>query len=401
MNNAFEEAKPVIQTLQAHGYEAFFVGGAVRDSLLNRPIGDVDIATSARPEEVQAIFTKVIPIGIEHGTVMVRYDKQSYEVTTYRVEAEYNDYRHPDEVQFVKDIRDDLSRRDFTMNAIAMNIEGNLIDPFNGREAISLHTIKTVGNAHTRFSEDPLRMMRALRFVSQLGFHLSEETWHAIQQNASLLTHIAVERNAVELEKLVQGTFAHQAWNLLVDSKIGYYLPVFKNDPSMMQKCKELSWIPLDDLSEAIAVFHILYPTLSIDQWAKEWKLSNQQKRKAALLADMIHQYDKASMAWLVYQLHEENLAAFERIAHLLSLEGEEWKYENTMRIYTRLPIYSKQQLAISGLELKEWFHPTPPGPWMKRFLHRLEHAVVTEELPNDREAMKEKVLEWSQREES
>jgi tRNA nucleotidyltransferase (CCA-adding enzyme) len=176
MKQPFAKALYIIKQLKAHGHEAYFVGGAVRDFLLRRPIGDVDIATSALPEEVMRIFPKTIGVGVEHGTVMVLHEGTPYEVTTFRTEGKYEDYRRPESVTFVRSLHEDLKRRDFTMNAIAMNEHGQMIDPFAGQEAIKRKMIQTVGDAKARFSEDALRMMRALRFVSQLGFYLSEET---------------------------------------------------------------------------------------------------------------------------------------------------------------------------------------------------------------------------------
>lgn len=152
-----------------------------------------------------AIFPRTVPVGIAHGTVMVIERGVSYEVTTFRKEGRYEDYRRPKDVTFVRSLNEDLQRRDFTMNAIAMNEYGEIIDPFGGVEALKQRIIETVGDAAERFNEDALRMMRALRFVSQLGFSLSLKTKQAIIQYGHLLQHIAVERIAVEFEKLLLG----------------------------------------------------------------------------------------------------------------------------------------------------------------------------------------------------
>src|SRR5699024_3914466 len=147
-----------------------------------RPIGDIDIATSALPEQIQAIFPQVIPVGIEHGTVIVRYNHVSYEVTTFRLDGEYSDQRHPDSVQFIDRIDEDLERRDFTINALAMNKKGQIIDLFAGKKDLARKMIRTVGNGYDRFNEDPLRIIRAFRFSSQLGFSIEKETLKAIHQ---------------------------------------------------------------------------------------------------------------------------------------------------------------------------------------------------------------------------
>ena len=194
LTGKFKEALPLLETLTTAGYEAYFVGGSVRDVILNRPIADVDIATSAYPEEVKKLFSHTIDTGIQHGTVTVMMEKEGYEITTFRTESTYQDYRRPDEVTFVRSLKEDLKRRDFTMNAIAMDQFGILHDPYQGQAAIVAQIIEAVGIADERFSEDALRMMRALRFVSQLGFTLELATKNAIKNNRALLEHIAVER---------------------------------------------------------------------------------------------------------------------------------------------------------------------------------------------------------------
>ena len=180
MKEPFLTAVPVLERLEAAGFEAYFVGGSVRDFLLNKEINDVDIATSATPDEVKQIFSKTVDIGIEHGTVLVLYQNQGYEITTFRSEAEYENFRRPKEVAFIRSLSEDLQRRDFTMNAIAMDKGGDLIDPFQGKLAILNQVIQTVGNAENRFQEDALRMMRAVRFVSQLSFKIEEATLTAL-----------------------------------------------------------------------------------------------------------------------------------------------------------------------------------------------------------------------------
>ena len=195
----FDKAFRVMQQLESRGYEAYLVGGAVRDHLIGKQVGDLDIATSATPNQVMQVFDKVIPIGIEHGTVLVRFEEESFEITTFRTEGTYSDYRHPDSVNFVTDVTADLARRDYTVNAIAMNRNGELVDPFGGRDAIEKQELVTVGNAFDRFQEDPLRMMRGVRFVSQLGYNLDDDARKVIKEQRLWLTRIAIERVAIEM----------------------------------------------------------------------------------------------------------------------------------------------------------------------------------------------------------
>src|SRR5699024_5076540 len=190
----YQKAIPVLNKLEQAGFEAYFVGGSVRDILLDQPIHDVDIATSAFPEEIKQLFPKTIDIGIEHGTVLVLAEEEQYEITTFRTESTYQDYRRPDHVEFVRSLEEDLKRRDFTINAFALKEDGQIIDLFDGLADLENQILRAVGDPQERFHEDALRMMRGIRFVSQIGFTLEQETAAAIQANHSLLGKISVER---------------------------------------------------------------------------------------------------------------------------------------------------------------------------------------------------------------
>lgn len=191
----------ILRELRTHGYEAFAVGGCVRDVLLGREPGDWDITTSARPEQVKAVFGKTVDTGLQHGTVTVIRNRVGYEITTYRIDGEYEDGRHPKEVIFTADLREDLRRRDFTINAMAYSHETGLVDAFGGLEDLKAGRIRCVGNAVERFTEDALRMLRAVRFSAQLGFSIEEKTWEALQELAPNLAMVSKERILTELTK--------------------------------------------------------------------------------------------------------------------------------------------------------------------------------------------------------
>ncbi|MBQ8518791.1 MAG: CCA tRNA nucleotidyltransferase [Agathobacter sp.] len=197
------DVKNIIETLEANGYEAFAVGGCVRDTLLLRVPGDWDITTSAKPEEVKALFSHTIDTGIQHGTVTVMKNHVGYEVTTYRIDGEYEDARHPKEVIFTANLVEDLKRRDFTINAMAYNDRVGIVDEFQGIQDLEDKVIRCVGNPKERFSEDALRMLRAVRFAAQLGFCIEEETKAAIRELAPTLAKVSKERIAVELVKIL------------------------------------------------------------------------------------------------------------------------------------------------------------------------------------------------------
>lgn len=198
-----EKVNTIIETLQSHGYEAYAVGGCVRDSLLGRTPGDWDITTSAMPEETKTLFSHTFDTGIEHGTVTVLLDREGFEVTTYRIDGKYEDSRHPSEVTFTRSLKEDLLRRDFTINAMAYNETSGLVDEFGGLKDLKACKIKCVGDAHARFSEDALRILRGVRFAAQLGFEIEEDTREGMRELAPTLANISAERIQVELVKML------------------------------------------------------------------------------------------------------------------------------------------------------------------------------------------------------
>ena len=204
-----ENANRIIKRLQKEGYEAYIVGGCVRDAILNKEPDDWDITTSARPEQVKALFRKTFDTGIQHGTITVMMPNaesgklEGYEVTTYRVDGKYEDHRRPTSVTFTASLLEDMKRRDFTINAMAYNEEEGIVDHFDGMGDLERHVIRCVGKAQERFDEDALRILRAVRFAAQLDFAIEEQTRLAIERQAELLNDISAERIQVELTKLL------------------------------------------------------------------------------------------------------------------------------------------------------------------------------------------------------
>ena len=222
-----EKVNRIISTLAAAGYEAYAVGGCVRDALLGREPADWDITTSASPYQVKALFARTIDTGIQHGTVTVMLGKEGFEVTTYRLDGEYEDCRHPKEVVFTKSLLEDLKRRDFTINAMAYNEERGLVDEFDGVGDLKRGIIRCVGEARERFQEDALRMLRAVRFAAQLGFVLDEQTKQAICELRENLRKVSAERIQTELVKLLisdHPEYLRTAWEL---GMTAIFLPEF------------------------------------------------------------------------------------------------------------------------------------------------------------------------------
>lgn len=207
MRYNFDAPFEMLDKINAEGFEAYFVGGAVRDFIMDKAFQDIDITTSAHPEEIKRIFSdcNVIDTGIKHGTVTVMYNNRPIEITTFRTELGYEDNRHPDKVVFCKNLSEDLKRRDFTVNSLCIDNKGEFIDIFGGIEDIKSKTLKAIGNAEERFKEDALRILRALRFASVLGFDIDKNTAAAIHKCKDLILNVANERIASELRKMITG----------------------------------------------------------------------------------------------------------------------------------------------------------------------------------------------------
>lgn len=261
-------ANEIIHTLQNNGYEAFLVGGGVRDSILGRPIHDYDITTSATPDEMMKVFKdkRIIETGLQHGTITIVINGEGYECTTYRIDGNYSDSRRPDSVTFTRSLEEDLKRRDFTINAMAYNDEVGLIDPFNGMKDIKYHKIRCVGRAKDRFSEDALRILRAIRFASQLGFVLESDTDWNISKMYKNLENISIERINSEFCKIaassgfyVQMVLYYEVFSLFIP-EIKNMFGFQQNNPYHMydvwnHTVHAIEYCESDDLVTRLAVF--------------------------------------------------------------------------------------------------------------------------------------------------
>ncbi|WP_400241974.1 CCA tRNA nucleotidyltransferase [Niallia sp. JL1B1071] len=400
MIKPFKDAIPVIEKIEAAGFEAYFVGGAVRDYLLNKQINDVDIATSATPEEIKAIFSHTIDVGIAHGTVMVIWKNHTYEITTFRTESTYVDYRRPEQVFFVRELKEDLKRRDFTINAMAMSKEGHIIDFFYSQDALSKKEIKTVGNANERFQEDALRIMRGIRFVSTLGFQLEEETLKGIINNKHLLSKIAVERITTEFEKLLQGQWCSDALAILLQTKMYNFLPMLASGKEGITKFAKTALFQLD-LTEKWVVLLLsigIKEKQRIESFLRAWKLPVKQMRHIQKIIYWILKREKMA-SWSNQSLYFATLSiavSAEKIYQLL------WNHEIKPNIsileeqYIKLPITTKDELAISGNDLLLWTNKQA-GPWIKEMLLLVETKVVERKIPNDKQLIKEWLRECHQ----
>ncbi|RDW19627.1 CCA tRNA nucleotidyltransferase [Oceanobacillus arenosus] len=393
LTEPFLVAQPILEQIEAHQQQAYYVGGCVRDLLLNRPIGDIDITTSATPEQIQKIFLKVIPVGIEHGTVIVRHEHQSYEVTTFRIDGDYADKRHPDAVTFIDNIDKDLERRDFTINALAMNVKGEILDLFDGKRDLKAKVIRTVGNGEERFAEDSLRIIRALRFSSQLGFTIHPDTFTAMLHVKAEIEGLAIERLTNEFAKLFSGDFVNIGIDYLQKLEIQQYLPVFSEHPEILDNLPE-SLQPLKSFGEVIALFHIMNPEVSVLTWVNAWKCSNKIKLEGIQLVKAYQYFLVNGLdSLLVYQLKEAYYEGFIRLMN--SLQPNSIAPQQLMSVKELLPINAGKDIAINGNDIMKLFPTMKGGPWIKQLLTKIEKEIIFGRLQNTEHDIKE-WIKWN-----
>ena len=366
-SDKFKDAIDILKIFNKNGYEAYFVGGCVRDYLLGEEFSDIDITTNALPEEVKKIFRKSIDTGIQHGTVTILVNGEGYEVTTFRTEDEYINHRSPEKVEFVSNLREDLDRRDFTINAMALDSNGVLFDYHNGEKDLSSGVIRTVNNPNDRFYEDALRMLRAFRFSSKLGFEIEYDTLEAIKRNAELIKFVSIERIVNEFKKLLSGKGNLRSLELLLDSKLNNYIPFLEEieiiqDFSKYSFCQSLYILSkINDIS-----FDIL----------KELKLSNKEVK-------LIKEFDKINTDFvrkipLELILYKYN---FEDVVFI----AEYFSYNNRNNIENcKLTINSFDEVDITSQEIISTIGEKP-GPWIKSVVSELEHEILLNRLDNNR----------------
>ena len=383
----FTAALPVLKEINEAGYEAYFVGGSVRDLLLNRHIHDVDIATSAYPMEIKQIFKKTIDTGIKHGTVTVLYEGESYEITTFRTESGYQDFRRPDHVTFVQNLSEDLKRRDFTINALAMDVDGNIIDHFDGLGDLEKHLIRAVGKAENRFHEDALRMMRAVRFMSQLQFTLEPETEQAISDNHELLSKISVERIRDEFVKMGIVPGSQKAFQIFLDTGLSEEVPGFKGKKENLALYPQLNFSPTNEANLwALMIILLKLPNDKIPHFMRMWKNSNAMERQ---VADIVAFFDLISSHapnnYYMYKAGLETIVSTIDLAHIL---GQPINGSALVDSYEALPIKNNRDLVVDGHFLLK--NGIPAGPRVGLLLEEIKKAVLEGVISNNEAAITE-----------
>ncbi|MGO2476045.1 MAG: CCA tRNA nucleotidyltransferase [Lacticaseibacillus paracasei] len=386
----FKAAIPILKKIEAAGYEAYFVGGSVRDAILGLPIHDVDIASSADPAEIKRIFKRTADTGIEHGTVMVLDHGTGYEVTTFRTESRYQDFRRPDHVTFVRSLAEDLKRRDFTINALAVRHDGTIIDLFDGLKDLQHHQLRAVGNPHERFHEDALRMMRAVRFESQLGFGIEPATKAAIADNAKLLVHISVERVAAEFNRLLTGIDRRAGLQDFIETRLFAYAPKMAAHETALTQFSQLPDTQLTSLASGWAALIFLLRTQPLVM-LKAWKQSNELITLVTQTVKLLQVMPNPT-AWDLYQAGEAAVTTASEVQKLLTPDFDQ---QQLAEAYAALPIHSKKELALTGADLIK--AGVRPGPAMGKALNQIEQRVVAGALPNELKKLLPIATEMSQ----
>jgi len=377
----------ILNKLVSEGYDSYIVGGSVRDAVMNRTVYDWDLATSAKPVEVASIFSETVLTGEKFGTVTVVLPECSVEITTFRTDGDYNDGRHPDDVEFISNITEDLSRRDFTINAMAESIEGELLDPFGGMDDIKNEIIRCVGGPNTRFSEDALRMFRALRFSAQLGFSIESETLKAVYANTGLVNKISSERIRNELDKILMSKRPEIAGEMIMIGLLNKFIATSGKAPAGLEK---LNILPAESMLRWCAFCAILLKQNFISTATELLQSMHLDGKtiKTCLRALAITDFpdDKIS----IKQLLSKNDASIVRCAAAVSdVFNESYNSDSLKKaehIINSKECFSLGELCVTGRDLLEIGHP--PGKELGETLGKLLDHVIENPHNNSREKL-------------
>lgn len=402
-----EGVRTVCRELQHAGYQAWIVGGCVRDLLLGREVADWDVCTTALPEQVKKTFRKVIPTGIQHGTVTVMLGGEGFEVTTLRGETTYTDGRHPDSVFFVEDLKEDLARRDFTINAIAydVNLE-QVVDPFDGVGAINAKCITAVGDANERFAEDGLRVLRGARFCATLEFALDESTRSAIAANLPTFRRVSVERIREEWLKTMKAKEPSRAFRVMLESGILSAVSAELASAIQAQGSEPRALKVMDQLAKGDPCFRLLglftaLTSTQVDGLMKHLKFSNDERKRASLVMQAIANAPLANVAhaptmrrWLrTFSL--ETLGDWATLSRVMALvDDDSAKLAQVEECESRAKLILARgdalhlgDLAIDGSTLQKELQ-IPPSKLLGVLLNHLLERVLDEPLENERERL-------------
>ncbi|MBN2541095.1 MAG: CCA tRNA nucleotidyltransferase [Bacilli bacterium] len=384
MTSYYDLGKNIVKTLLDAGHQAFFVGGFVRDTILDIEAGDIDITTDATPKQVQALFDNTKATGLRFGTVTVIMDKHPFEVTTFRTEGRYVNHRKPETVNFGSSLEEDLERRDFTINAFAMDINGEIIDLYDGRSDLNQNLIRAIGNPDIRFHEDALRMLRAFRFVSKLGFDIEPNTFKSIQKNIHLLSEIANERVLGEWKKILNQPFAGKALRLLEESGIKTVFPELESGLRVLSKQKNSKL--------SIPVFFSLCFYLHRQEIPDRWRFSNKEKAIIEKIMELVLVTENDVFNELIiYRIGKEIPLMANQVSVLLGTSKDQ--EDLILKLYNGLPIKKTCDLAFKGQDILE-LTTLRNAEIIGEVIDDITYQIITKQLPNEYEAIKQYTLQ-------
>lgn len=374
-----EHAMRVIEKLNENNHEAYLVGGYVRDLLLGIPSSDIDITTSATPDEVRGVFPDAKDTGLRFGTVTVFCEGDAFEVTTFRKDMGYDDHRHPSTIVFSDSLEEDLKRRDFTVNAFAMDAKGRVIDLFAGTEDLKHKIIRAIGDPGERFKEDALRILRAFRFTAKLDFDIEQKTLSAIIEDMPLLKRIANERILDELKKMIELPFVKKAMTLMNACGVGRVFPELKKGLERVVASEE----PLADDGD----FFTLCRHENEKPFPKTWRFSNRERteiNRDALLLDKV--LSEGFDAYDVYTHGMDRCLKVNRLQRFYEPRKDD--ESEIARLKEDLPITSAKDLAFRGADIRELEALDDPAS-IGGLLNEIERKIIAGELKNDRDSIK------------
>lgn len=381
-------ALSIIEKIESAGYEAYLVGGCVRDMLLSRVPSDWDIASSALPQDIMRIFPKTVPTGLKYGTVTVIFDEGKAEVTTFRSESSYSDHRRPDGVNFCSNIEKDLSRRDFTINAMAYSPRRGFIDPFDGRSDIKNRKIRAVGNPGKRFEEDALRILRAFRFAAQLGFEIDRETLKAANDKAFLVAKISYERIRNELNRIFESDNPHIAFEITANGILDFCgIKSNENLPDTAGDCLDMT---PPSLSSRWAAFFYLLKTDNVKSVLEKLRFDNLTKHKVLkLLAELELKLPSTPIdikRRLANGLSPDFYAEYLNLYSAINYVDVSSQLDMLDEIIRRGEPFTQKMLAINGNDLIE--NGVASGPDCGRILRSLLDIVISNPSLNDKKTL-------------
>jgi tRNA nucleotidyltransferase (CCA-adding enzyme) len=398
MQNMDPAALYVLDQLEQAGFEAYLVGGCVRDRLMDLQPADYDVATDAHPNEVQKLFPRTAATGIQHGTVAVLHQGKMIEVTTYRTEGNYVSHRRPSQVTFVSSLREDLARRDFTINAMAEDRNGQLVDPFGGQADLQGGWIRAVGDAAQRFTEDALRMLRAVRFAAQLDFRIHPDTATAFAACVPLMRHLAVERVTSELDKMWRTAWPSRGVEQMFRNGFFRHLPPFSQWEKEPQARADLIQ-GLDaerDSDVRWALWMALFSIPSDQLWPRlrSLRLSTKRASRVQTLLELARKWplplEETQGKQMILQHGLSTVKQVCRTSRWIKGWSCSTANEQMFRIEKwakEMPVHHSRELAIDGKQLVEAVGISP-GPWVGEVLQKLMIAAALGRLPNEREAL-------------